>query len=791
MIRFSILTHGNTIGKHFNLIGDKLKSVSISNIVSADIETKNITTLQELPDILRSITPSQHLCSGIHKAKINRCVHGDTDSFSCNRTNKDLPFPKGAGLMVIDSDNIDTFPNLSILNDYACVRTTSSSSMIFTSGGNELKGFRGAHTFYAVKKASDIPRALLILHKHQVINYLARHRISKVGGFLERSCIDQALISSSQPIYVHGVCGPGLKQHKIIEFTPGMAIVDTEVVLPDLTEVQEELYQTALAEAKTALSDRMLAQRTVWEKEQTDKGVSPATVRHALTSERRQLDRDFIIHTAIGERTVAEICGDPEKYHLMNCADPFEPTYGNKKTVAKIFTLQAQPMIASKAHGEMSYQLIDDLKMYGQFGLEDPKPGVPSEPSTELTEPVENTPIHTIGSPMISSEWNETYCNSKTKPLPCIENLQRMLYTYGINVHYDVIAKEMLLTGGGGAFTINGDIKNEADYGRLYSLCGVNGLSPGILDKFLPMLMLWNQVNPVVDWIHSEVWDGIDRLGELFNTIVLTVEQDRQVAWMMFLKWFRGAVMIVQRQIEKFENVLVLQAPGGGEGKTRWFETLCPDSWQTTGLMLDPKDKDSVKIAIGNWLVELGELDSTFRRTELKAIMSFLDKPEDDLRLPFARTYSKFARRTAFFGTVNPDDFLKDDSGDRRFWAISVESLNHTHGINMQQVWAQVDTLGDTVKPWLNAEEHKQVVESNKRFKHISSIEEQLLEYFHRTPLSPELIEMSATNVLENLGIVSPNNMQCKTVLKVARDLNYEVKRKNRGNIIIMPHFGL
>ena len=629
--------------------------------------------------------------------------------------------------------------------------------------------------------------------------------------------------SPSQPVYVHAVCGPGITQHKQITYHEGIAVVDTKAVIPDLTPEQETQYQSQLVADQIELEPEIEWTRAQYELNMVAKGISLQTVKQALSTDRHRLDRDFIIHVAAGEVTVGEIIANREKYHLMNCADPFEPDYGNRKTVAKIYTDQRQPMIASKAHGEMNYELIDDDVMYGIFGLEPLPPGVSAVPitdenrpgleklwqqqtealntstevaeasSTEVTSapPVIDVPAIIIRQPMSGAEWNETYCTGKDrKPISCVENLQRMLELYGIKISYDVITKEVsMFCLDKNAFSQGGDNRDAANYARIISLCEMNGLKTSSIDRYIAMFMDWNQINPVVDWVNSKPWDGIDRISQLFNTIVLAPDQDRETAWMMFRKWFKGAIQIVQRQIKSFEYVLVLQAAEGGEGKTRWFETLCPDGWQTTGLMLDPKDKDTIKVGVSNWLAELGEIDSTFKRSDLKALMSFLSKSEDDIRLPYAKAYSKFARRTAFFGTVNPVDFLKDDSGDRRFLTIAVESLNHIHDIDMQQFWTQVDQ-DDRVIPWLNNVEHKLVVESNKKFKQINPIEEKTLEYFNQEPISPELVEMTATRILEIIG-VNFTGYNCKMVLKACKTMGYEVKRVKRGNVIILPHFGL
>jgi len=63
--------------------------------------------------------------------------------------------------------------------------------------------------------------------------------------------------------------------------------------------------------------------------------------------------------------------------------------------------------------------------------------------------------------------------------------------------------------------------------------------------------------------------------------------------------------------------MLVMQGPENS-GKTQWLLHLVPPShrgtWAADGLLLDPSNKDSVQQVTGHWLVELGELDATFRR---------------------------------------------------------------------------------------------------------------------------------------------------------------------------------
>ena len=223
----------------------------------------------------------------------------------------------------------------------------------------------------------------------------------------------------------------------------------------------------------------------------------------------------------------------------------------------------------------------------------------------------------------------------------------------------------------------------------------------------------------------------------------------------------------------------MLQDIVGGKGKTQWFNKLCPANWRKDGVSLDPTDKDTVKQAISYWLVELGELDSIFRKSDIKRLMSFLSNEMDEIRLPYAKSYNQYKRRTAFMGTVNKREFLRDDSGDRRFWPIAVTGVNYEHDINMQQLWAQVDTLDE--RHWLNTEENEIIIETNKEFKAIDPIDERLDMLFARPVTQAGLQHLTNTQILNSAGIINPNQTQLNKAGAWLRDHGYQ-NGKNNGN---------
>jgi putative DNA primase/helicase len=213
-------------------------------------------------------------------------------------------------------------------------------------------------------------------------------------------------------------------------------------------------------------------------------------------------------------------------------------------------------------------------------------------------------------------------------------------------------------------------------------------------------------------------------------------------------------------------GVLVLQ---GRQllGETSWFLALVPDpllkdSVILTGHHLDPANKDSLTTAIKHWLVEMGELGSSFRK-DVARLKGFLTSDKDKVRRPYARTNSEYQRRTVFCASVNEETFLVDPTGNSRFWTLPVIEINHLHGIDMQQVFAQLATeLNAGAQWWLTPEEDRQLERQNDAYRAVSSIEEMVLPLLDTAMPAKKWRHMSATEVLQNIGFQRPTNPQCR-----------------------------
>lgn len=243
--------------------------------------------------------------------------------------------------------------------------------------------------------------------------------------------------------------------------------------------------------------------------------------------------------------------------------------------------------------------------------------------------------------------------------------------------------------------------------------------------------------HPAEDWILSRPWDGVDRFEALWETITLTDPRDAPLMRVFLRKWLLQAVEAIRgwRRESMKEMVLVFVGPQGC-GKTTWIGSLLPDGMAAHGASLHlggggAAQRDSIHTAISSPIVELGELDVTFRKSDISALKSFLSQTVDRYRPPYARSDIVRPRCTVFAGSVNDEQFLQDVTGNRRFLVMSVSRLNGFHGIDLQQLWAQLSVAWEAGESFrLTAEEQALQHDHGEHFRATSEPEDCFWEYF-------------------------------------------------------------
>ena len=144
----------------------------------------------------------------------------------------------------------------------------------------------------------------------------------------------------------------------------------------------------------------------------------------------------------------------------------------------------------------------------------------------------------------------------------------------------------------------------------------------------------------------------------------------------------------------KYDYMPIFAGPQG-IGKSTFLRTL-GGGWYSDSLS-SFEGKEAAEMIQGTWINELGELNG-MNKSETNAIKQFLSKTSDIYREPYGRKTVNFPRRCVFFGTTNDSEFLKDKTGNRRFWPVDVginepiKNVFRDLEAEIDQIWAEAVT---------------------------------------------------------------------------------------------------
>ena len=172
--------------------------------------------------------------------------------------------------------------------------------------------------------------------------------------------------------------------------------------------------------------------------------------------------------------------------------------------------------------------------------------------------------------------------------------------------------------------------------------------------------------HPLKEFLESLIWDGVPRVDTLLTDYLGA--QDTAYTRAAIRKCLVAAVARVFRPGIKFDNMIIL-AGRQGLGKSTFWNKLGLD-WYSDSLSTF-EGKEASELLQGYWIIEVGEL-AGLNRAEMNTIKGFLSKQEDIYRAPFARRTMPHPRNCILVGTTNDAEFLRDKTGNRRFWPVEI-----------------------------------------------------------------------------------------------------------------------
>ena len=198
-----------------------------------------------------------------------------------------------------------------------------------------------------------------------------------------------------------------------------------------------------------------------------------------------------------------------------------------------------------------------------------------------------------------------------------------------------------------------------------------------------------NGFNEVLDYLNSLKWDGIERLDKLF--IDYLGAEDNVYTRAVARKSLTAAVARAFEPGCKYDTMPILIGRQGA-GKSTLIRTM-GKKWYADGLSTF-EGKEAAENIQGKWIIEAGEM-AGYTRAEENASKQFLSRQVDVFRQAYGRRTQEYPRRCVFFGSSNQYEFLKDITGNRRFWPIDIEAQKPTKNVyvnlpgEVDQIWAE------------------------------------------------------------------------------------------------------
>lgn len=195
-----------------------------------------------------------------------------------------------------------------------------------------------------------------------------------------------------------------------------------------------------------------------------------------------------------------------------------------------------------------------------------------------------------------------------------------------------------------------------------------------------------NSVDTASDFIRSLKWDGTARLDTWLSSTYGAPDDKYHRA--VGSNWLKG---LVKRIIEpgcKFDYVLVLEGEQGTKKSTSL--SVLGGAWHVETAM-STESKDFFMQFSGKAIVEFSE-GETLSRTEVKRMKAIITMQADKYRPPYERTSQEFPRRCVFAMTTNQTEYLKDETGNRRWLPVTVklpESNVEWLAENREQLFAE------------------------------------------------------------------------------------------------------
>ena len=345
-------------------------------------------------------------------------------------------------------------------------------------------------------------------------------------------------------------------------------------------------------------------------------------------------------------------------------------------------------------------------------------------------------------------------------------NFAVLVKFYKLDLGFDVITKNI---------TLFGELDQNIGIVEIKDLLARNNLPINRASEYYYKYAMEHKYNSFLRMIESSKWDGIDRLESFYATIRVKPEYE-ELKRIYVLTWLKQLIYTScfsslkkgSKNISRY--LLVLQSQQEG-GKSTWVKNLMPyeleNRYVAVGATLKTDDDQHTLGIIKKLIVELGEIEKSFKHSDINAFKAFFGRTVDTMKVKWVTYPVDFERTTSFIASTNDYYFLKDDTGTTRFMVLPLDNdyrtedglaifCNGRHGIDMLQLYRQVFESEDWVNFELSVENKDIQKKINEEFTLKSSLEELFEEEF-TNEINNKADLFNCTDILKRLGYSTTN----------------------------------
>ena len=252
-------------------------------------------------------------------------------------------------------------------------------------------------------------------------------------------------------------------------------------------------------------------------------------------------------------------------------------------------------------------------------------------------------------------------------------NMRIALHKLGVTVRYDQFADRVLLDG----LPSFGPALEDAAVNRMWMMLDQHFHFRPELELFRIVLSdtaRLNAFHPVRDYLDGLAWDGKPRV-DCWLVTYAGAEDSAYTRAVGALKLI-AAVRRIRKPGCKFDEMMVIEQPQQGTDKSSALAVLAVrEDWFTDDLPLNVEGKRVIEVLRGRWIVEAAEL-SGMKKADVEHLKAMLSRQIDRGRMAYGRLPIEAARQCIVIGTTNKSEYLRDTTGNRRFWPVLVKRFD-------------------------------------------------------------------------------------------------------------------